>query len=355
MGRWSLANESATPNYAPTDVEVHFHFEVPDLWIDGDLRGFSENATREGFTMRLTFPRDPSDFAIREHDGWTRFVVSGRIEDGQAGRSAEAVDLVRISVDCTLPFGPDDIGQGRRPFESVFREGVGVLQGAADVSRELLHDYLELIRTEHGQSWLGLTTSRPRVASLTKVFEKETGRQVMIGYNDRIAVMTIQSVDEALSLAEHRSALARASVAEPPSLQRSLIADAEYLGLWSEPLQPREAVLLAAIACEVTIKQTLRVVCSADARPVLDWALDNPRDVSQQAAGLFDKTAKAVVGRSLREEHKAVYKGIEALFTDRNAVAHRGAEIGEVAMHKHLAHAKFALGWASGLAAATAA
>jgi hypothetical protein len=92
-------------------------------------------------------------------------------------------------------------------------------------------------------------------------------------------------------------------------LRDALIADAKYLASLSDPPQLREAVLLAAIACEVTIKQTLRAACSNAARPVLDWALDNPRDVSEQAAGLFDKTAKAVTGRSLREENKAVHKG----------------------------------------------
>jgi hypothetical protein len=108
-------------------------------------------------------------------------------------------------------------------------------------------------------------------------------------------------------------------------------------------------VLLVAVACEVTIKQRLRAVCTRDARPVLDWALDNPRDVSQQAAGLFDKTAKAVTGRSLREENKPAYKGLEALFKDRSDVAHRGARIHEDVVRAHLANADVALEWTAGL------
>jgi hypothetical protein len=83
--------------------------------------------------------------------------------------------------------------------------------------------------------------------------------------------------------------------------------------------------------------------------PVLDWALDNPRDVFEQAAGLFDKTAKAVTGRSLREENGAIYKGVVALFEDRNRVAHRGKEIEVGVAQTHLKNAEAALDWTAGL------
>ena len=47
---------------------------------------------------------------------------------------------------------------------------------------------------------------------------------------------------------------------------------------------------MAAIACEVKVKMTLRERADPAQRPLLDFALDNPREVTVTAAyGLFDK------------------------------------------------------------------
>jgi hypothetical protein len=82
----------------------------------------------------------------------------------------------------------------------------------------------------------------------------------------------------------------------------------------SDPPRRRESLLLAAVACEVKIKQTLREVCPPESRALLDYALDNPREVTLQAAGMYDKPAKSVAVRSVRDTDKALWKGIEALF-----------------------------------------
>jgi hypothetical protein len=345
-----VPDNRATPTHTRTDVYVHYHFGIPALWIAGGLAGTSHEATHSGFKMRLSFPRDAGDFGIREHDArHDHRLVTGWIDDHEGHRLAEAVEMVRVTVECTLPFGADDIGDGRRPPDSVFDDGVAVLKAAANAARGLVRDYLDLIRAEHGQHWLGLSGSRHRVIWLTEVREQKTDRWVKVGYNDPLSVLTVSS-DRALSFDDHRKAIAQASLGERPALSDALIADAKYLASsHSDPPQPREAVLLAAIACEVTIKRTLRAACSNAALPVLDWALDNPRDVSEQAAGLFDKTAKAVTGRSLREENRAVYKGLVALFQDRNKVAHRGQEIEPSVAETHLIHATEAMAWAAEL------
>lgn len=343
-----MPDDSTTPTCTPTDMYVHYHFEVPALWIVADMPGTSHEATHSGFKMRLSFPRDEGDFGIREHEArQDHHVVTGWIEK-QGKRVAEAVGMIRVTVECTLPFGADDVGDGRRPPDAIFEAGMAVLKAAANAARGLFHDYLELIRAEDGQHWLGLSGSRHRVVWLTEVWEQKTDRWVKVGYNDPLTAFTPSS-DRALSLDDHRRAIAQASRGERPALRNALIADAKYLVWRSDPPQLREAVLLAAIACEVTIKQTLRAASSNAGLPVLDWALDNPRDVSEQAAGLFDKTAKAVTGRSLREDNKPVYKGLVALFEDRNKVAHRGKDIDQSVAQAHLVNAEEAMSWAEEL------
>ena len=344
-----MPDDSATPTHTATDVYVHYHFEIPELWISRDLSGTSHEASHSGFKMRLSFPRDAGDFGIRERDAWhDHRLVTGWIEDKRGQRLAEAVEMVRVTVECRLPFGADDVGDGRRPPDTVFDDGVEVLKAAANAARGLLRDYLDLVRAEHGQFWLGLSGSRHRVTWLTEVREQKTDRWVKVGYNDPLSVFTPSS-DRALSLEDHGGVIAQASLGERPALHHALIADASYLVSRSDPPQRREALLLAAIACEVTIKQTLRAACPMPALPLLDWALDNPRDLSVQAAGLFDKTAKAVTGRSLREENRSVYKGVVTLFEDRNGVAHRGKEIADGVAQTHLKNAEAALEWTAGL------
>jgi hypothetical protein len=127
-----MPDDSATPTHTPTDVYVHYHFEIPELWIGGDLSGTSHETTHSGFKMRLAFPRDAGDFGIREHNAWRDHrVVTGWIDNKRAERLAEAVEMVRVTVECTLPFGADDIGDGRRPPAPIFEEGAAVLKAAA--------------------------------------------------------------------------------------------------------------------------------------------------------------------------------------------------------------------------------
>ena len=87
----------------------------------------------------------------------------------------------------------------------------------------------------------------------------------------------------------------------------------------------RRAVLIAAIACEVKVKEVLRQAASEDQRSLLDFALDNPREVTVTAAdGLFDKLMLATAGRSLRQDDRQLFRHIQELYTVRNRVAHSG-------------------------------
>jgi hypothetical protein len=82
-------------------------------------------------------------------------------------------------------------------------------------------------------------------------------------------------------------------------------------------------VLLAAIACEIAVKNTLLEVASPHQRQLVESLLQNPRDFSLAAIALFDKPCLAVLGRSLKAQDTALYKRVEALFEDRNRIAHR--------------------------------
>ncbi|MBV9012284.1 MAG: hypothetical protein JO272_09590 [Pseudonocardiales bacterium] len=99
----------------------------------------------------------------------------------------------------------------------------------------------------------------------------------------------------------------------------------------------REAVLLAAIACEMKVKDAIEMLARHDQKSLVELVLKNPRDVPIAAASLFDKALKAVCGKSMREDKKELFKSVEKLYQTRNSIAHRGgrdicgdSELGEL-------------------------
>jgi hypothetical protein len=122
----------------------------------------------------------------------------------------------------------------------------------------------------------------------------------------------------------HLAALAEDAGEGPPGLLAALAKVAEHYARYAVR-DLRRAVLMAAIACEVKLKETLRR-CATDAQQSLvDFALDNPHEVTVTAAdGLFDKLMLATLGRSLRKEDTPLFKDIQRLYKVRNAITHRG-------------------------------
>jgi hypothetical protein len=109
-----------------------------------------------------------------------------------------------------------------------------------------------------------------------------------------------------------------------PPLANTLLADAQYLVTWATPRDPARALLIAAIACEVKIKEVLRHVASTDQQPLLELLLENPRDWSMAASALFHKALGRVGGTSLKDANAPLYKRLVRLFERRNDLAHRG-------------------------------
>lgn len=83
-------------------------------------------------------------------------------------------------------------------------------------------------------------------------------------------------------------------------------------------------MLTAAIACELKVKYVLRTKAKPEAAELLYVLLENPRDFSVGAAALFNRPMKAISGRSLRDDDRALRKNVEQLFRTRNDIAHRG-------------------------------
>jgi hypothetical protein len=105
-----------------------------------------------------------------------------------------------------------------------------------------------------------------------------------------------------------------------------LLAQASYWATWTQNPKPGLAVMLTAMACESRIRQVLVERVNSEAAPLLKVLLDKPQVFQSPAHDLFDHVAKAVLGRSLREDNPVVWAQLRKVFQLRNKMAHSGIE-----------------------------
>jgi hypothetical protein len=147
----------------------------------------------------------------------------------------------------------------------------------------------------------------------------------------KIEPLVLRQVSEEQVLNEDRLAplLAVTSKGARPSLAHSVLVDAAFYASDAEPPDPTRAVLTAGIAVELKVKQTLLEAAEGQLRELVALLIESPRDYSLAAIALFDKPLRIVLGVSLRNSDKELYRRIDTLFRRRNDVAHRGKPIGE--------------------------
>jgi len=100
------------------------------------------------------------------------------------------------------------------------------------------------------------------------------------------------------------------------------LADALFFVRRTGPVELQRAVLLAAIATELKVKEILR---SAPPKKAALVEIIIGRDAPVAVAALFDKTLSAAIGHSLLDEQKDLFKRVWRLFELRNQIAHSGA------------------------------
>ncbi len=324
-------------------AQAQFHFPVNGLYLTAELLGTTDILERDGRCIYFTFPRMEDDFGLRPNDKLKALGVGVTKKDEVKWLSREVL-LLRVSVDIELPDEAREPKPEREVTNGVFER----LNEAADVARSALRNYLDLVRTRGNQHWLSHSAGAPEVSWLTNVIEINSQRRLPFSYCDPITIV-MMGPEVALSTEMHRELLNAAAEKDQPDTVESLLADAQYLAWSSKPPQYRESLLLAAVAAEVKIKTRLEQICPIEGKDILQFALRNPRDVSVQAASLYDKAAQAVANRSFRHENRKAYKSLERLFQVRNAVAHRAQTIEKKEVREGLNAAKAAIQWVDSL------
>jgi hypothetical protein len=220
------------------------------------------------------------------------------------------------------------------PLTEEGSDGQEVLTAASKVAFDVAEDFLSWLRVLAGQFWIGASHEPPSLAGAASLDDVETGEPVRnIGLELSFVVRGLSEAQalEQRGLDEIATRLANEERAPEAG---TLLADAQatITGPGAESSRAasrrdtRRAVLLAAIASEIKIKETLRKKTSTEKRDLVDVLINSWREVDTVTAGLTDKAMRAAVGHSLREDNKSLYKAVVKLFELRNQIAHRGKE-----------------------------
>lgn len=296
-----------------------YHFDVTELWVRADLLGQTFVLERDDYRCRLIFPADHDSFGMKgEYDGPLTGSASGTVD---LPRQSVGVATVRVDVELDTEINADDIPPGGPVDEVKFKELQELMRLGADVARSIVSDLLKWTRVDHGQFWLDPQFTPPRVAWLTDLRD-EQGRRLGTSYSDPFQA-SIGGHRNAIGSDQVTAILDAAAAGLEPSLSGQLLADASFHTLGPGTHNPNLAVLLAAISAEVGIKRFLMDHASEGQADLVDLILSN-RMVSLAAASLYDHALKSTIGRSLRDDDRAAYKAVEALFKTRNDLAHRG-------------------------------
>jgi hypothetical protein len=289
---------------------AEFYFAVRDLLVRSEVLGTKLEFGRSGFRVEILFPGNGVD----RH--WEPLGSLRHVFRKETHEQGFAVQTLKVMVFAEGPRGRDT------------EASIEHLRKSFQVAQAVVGELVEWARIR-GQAWLGLHGQPVRrignhllgddsVDIADYGFSEDVLPQIEEEHTPEFEIEASLDSANASSLAER---LARNGEAVP--IAETLLADALYfIGL--NPPDWQRAVLIAAIACEVKVKDTLRRKVLPDRLPFVDLILENPRDWSIAAVALFDKAMNAALGRSLRAERQEVYKDITKLFEVRNRIAHRG-------------------------------
>jgi hypothetical protein len=323
-------------------LRATFHFSIRELLVDPDLLGTARELSIGDRLVRVVLPLEAADqendsrtpsldldhlFPAREPAPDLPGTARTSLTLGMApSKDIAPVRFIRVEVFFDGEISASDFVGHDQPKESpAFDSAYEALQEAAGAAREGLERLLEWIRVRGRQHWLGLGHEPPEGVGEGELVDLDAGSRLPVAVALQKGLVIPRIRDEQVLGAElFDEAVRLGSRGEEPLLADSLLADALFLAQDAEPLDLPRALLVAAIACELKIKATLREHASEAQRELVDVLLSNPRDWALSAVAHFDAPLKAVAGVSLREADRELWKPATALFERRNALAHRG-------------------------------
>lgn len=264
-------------------IRAEFVYPVNGLVVERSLLGGSVTAEQGRLEVQVCIPLNQSDGAPRQppapfegFDGSLDLALRPGTTELMAGfeaRQGELADVDRVLVRVTWHEEPDS----ELTASDALRKG-------CEVSNKVMASLVALLRSEGYQAWLGLSGDAPQPES-QRVLNLDEGVRLP---NPAVVSKRIRVVDprSALGIESLRAFADRAVAGEEVPLAEALLADALYFQWEHFPQAAAVSVLLAAIACEVKVKEVLRAT-AGNKLALVEVLLGHPRDYSMAARSLF--------------------------------------------------------------------
>ncbi len=318
------------------------------MWVAEDAFGETLSFTRDGWEVEVKLPSTREDFGLYRPE-WIREYPNGPFGGGSSGTAGTGnyvrhVTAIQVTVRGDAEVSAESFDSGDL---DALREGFAHHDRALAVAESAAADFVGWVRVERNQPWLGQSHSRPPRIGLVNHWDEDADRWLRVGGSSGVVVQAMprERAVRAEDVAAYAISLGQG---EEPGLAESLLRDGQYL-IETDPPNPAQAVLLAAIGSEVKVKQTLRARATPEALPFVEYILEKPREVTQAAASLVDTPMKLVSGRSLKEERRPLFNAVGKLFEDRNAVAHKAGAIDLQTARNHIKTALALFDWLDGV------
>jgi hypothetical protein len=295
-------------------IRATFHFSVRELLVHPDLLGSARDIQIGDHLVRVILPVQAADqdndrgrstgdldpfFPSRDRapdlPGTSRTHLSMTL--GPSSTIA-TVKLIRVEVFFDWEVAAADFADSAQTRDSpAFEPAHDALKKAEAIARDGLERFLEWVRVRGRQHWLGLARETFEGVGEAELVDLDAGNRLPVASQlqpglviRRIReeqVLDVELLDEAVRLSDE---------GQTPSLADSLLADALFLAQDAEPADPARALLVAAIACEIKIKATLRERASDAQRELIDVLLSNPRDWALAASHTLTRRSKRSPG-----------------------------------------------------------
>ena len=301
-------------------VVVAVHYEVPQLRVGPDLVGTASEATIRGHRCRLILP--PEDDGSQS-DSWQLRYPVGNMRPDRTGRPTEyRVSEVRIEV--TVPCGSAMVSFPPEREPTIVKPEIDIPEAfnhGEEVAYELLKKYLDHVRVDLKQRWLGSSSTVYRTIR-GEVLDAQ-GATIATGLNDRRDVLVMVSGPEGILNSEKSaSILDDLSDGIAPGLPETLLADARAIGWPENSPDYKLAIVLAAMACEAKVKNTLTDLANPSQRELVGL-INQSREHALPSINLFNVGLKAVCDMSLSKDDNKLFIALQGLISLRNSIIHQ--------------------------------
>jgi hypothetical protein len=313
------------------------------LPVKKDALGKTFTFSLESTPVEVTIPQGPDDFLF-----WRPFVPGEYRAVLDVPLLDETfVQVIRVAV---LVGADTSAAAASAGDQEALARAVEAIDKAQEMAVRAITGFVAWVRATTRITGIGVSGEAPPLAGPVRAFESGTGRLFNTGPTIRsIAVGRDPEGQYSLTAADLNKIAERVGQGNEAPVGETLLADAEYY-VGHAVRDFRRAVLMAAIAWEVKVKDVLRHVASEEQQSLLDFALENPREVTVTAAdGLFDKLMHATSGRSLRQDDRQLFKHIQELYTVRNRIAHSGRLPDELEAGRVVRSARRCFTWLDGV------